>query len=114
VILRVQGTADEVRARPPATIALVEDPPPGEGGGSAQGAGWARAGIRAERLDWLPPLLASLGLPFVIEQPDELRALVMALADRLAAAATAPAPGDDCAKSEVSSSPTGGPSSCRR
>jgi hypothetical protein len=36
-----------------------------------------------ERLDWLPPVLASLDLPFVIERPDELRDLVVALADRL-------------------------------
>jgi hypothetical protein len=40
--------------------------------------------LRAERLDWLPPALASLDRPFVIERPDELRDLVIALADRLA------------------------------
>jgi hypothetical protein len=39
--------------------------------------------MRVERLDWLPPVLASLDRPFVIERPDELRDLVVALADRL-------------------------------
>jgi hypothetical protein len=41
----------------------------------------------SDRLDWLPPVLASLDLPFVIERPDELRGLVIALADRLTASA---------------------------
>ena len=41
----------------------------------------------AERLDWVTPLLASLDLPFSIEQPTELRDLVAALADRLSASA---------------------------
>jgi hypothetical protein len=44
--------------------------------------------VRAERLDWLPPVLASLDLPFAIEQPDELRELVIAFAERLGAFAT--------------------------
>jgi hypothetical protein len=42
--------------------------------------GRLRVEIHAERLDWLPPLLASLDLPFVIERPAELRALVLAFA----------------------------------
>jgi predicted DNA-binding transcriptional regulator YafY len=88
VVLRVQGGAEQVRARLPAAIALVADLPPAAGG-PGETAGWSRVDIRAEQLDWLPPLLASLGLPFIIEQPDELRRLVMALADRLAAAARA-------------------------
>jgi predicted DNA-binding transcriptional regulator YafY len=86
VVLRVQGSAEQVRARLPASVALVEDAPPGAGV-PRESAGWARVDIRAERLDWLPRVLASLDLPFVIEQPDELRGLVRALAGRLAAAA---------------------------
>ncbi|GAA1370240.1 hypothetical protein GCM10009612_59660 [Streptomyces beijiangensis] len=39
--------------------------------------------LRAERLDWSPPVLASLDRPFVIEHPDELRDLVTALTYRL-------------------------------
>ncbi len=48
---------------------------------------WLRVELRAERLDWLPSLLAALDRPFVIERPDELRDLVIALADRLTASA---------------------------
>jgi hypothetical protein len=45
--------------------------------------------LRAERLDWVPGVLASIDRPFVIERPDELRGLVTALAERLAAGARA-------------------------
>jgi hypothetical protein len=41
----------------------------------------------AERLDWLPAVLASLDRPFAIERPEELRGLVVALADRLVTSA---------------------------
>ena len=51
--------------------------------------GWLRVDLRAERLDWVPAVLASLDRPFVIERPDELRGLVIALAERLAASARA-------------------------
>ncbi|NEB60634.1 WYL domain-containing protein, partial [Streptomyces diastaticus] len=54
------------------------------GGGAGP---WCRVDIRAERLDWLPGLLASLGRPFVVERPDELRDLVADLADLLRDAA---------------------------
>ena len=60
---------------------------PSAGGADPQTERWLRVELRAERLDWLPPLLASLDRPFVIERPDELRDLVTALADRLAASA---------------------------
>jgi hypothetical protein len=43
-----------------------------------------------ERLDWLPPVLASLDLPFVVERPGELRDLVAQLAGRLASCAQEP------------------------
>ncbi|MFD7546118.1 helix-turn-helix transcriptional regulator [Streptomyces sp. NPDC059816] len=42
---------------------------------------------RAERLDGMAHLLASLEWPFTIHQPDELRQALAELADRLAAAA---------------------------
>ena len=50
--------------------------------------------LRAERLDWVPAVLAALDAPFVVEHPDALRGLLRTLADRLAAAAGAPATGD--------------------
>jgi predicted DNA-binding transcriptional regulator YafY len=76
VTLRIQATAEQIHARLPASVATIEQAPSAEG--------WLRVDLRAERLDWLPPVLASLDRPFVIERPAELRDLVRALADRLA------------------------------
>ena len=78
VAVRVHGTVDEVRALFPPAVATVHDTP---------GDAWARIRIRAERLDWIPSLLAGLGRPFVVEQPEELRVLVRGLARRLLKAA---------------------------
>ncbi|MEU7881239.1 helix-turn-helix transcriptional regulator [Microbispora bryophytorum] len=86
VVLRMQGTVEQIRVRLPAGVATVEESPPAPGADPAT-QGWLRVELRAERLDWLPPLLASFDRPFVIERPDELRGLVAALADRLAASA---------------------------
>ena len=81
VVLRVRGTPERIRARIPASVATVTEAADGNDDG------WLRVEIHAESLDWLPPLLASLDLPFVIERPDELRELVLAFAARLAASA---------------------------
>ncbi|MET9226016.1 YafY family protein [Lentzea sp. NPDC003310] len=78
VELRIRGTVEQVRVRLPASVAVVE--PEGE---------WVRVSLRVERLDWLPGVLASLDLPFVVERPDELRGLVAALAERLLESARA-------------------------
>jgi predicted DNA-binding transcriptional regulator YafY len=86
VTLRIRGTLEQIRTRFPASLATVEESPSAEEADLEAGR-WHRVELRAERLDWLPPLLASLDLPFVIERPDELRGLVIALADRLAASA---------------------------
>jgi predicted DNA-binding transcriptional regulator YafY len=93
VILRVQGTTGQIRARLPASVATIEESSSGErpaedesrstGGTDLHAGRWHRVEVRAEQLDWLPPVLASLDLPFAIEQPDELRTLVIAFADRL-------------------------------
>jgi predicted DNA-binding transcriptional regulator YafY len=97
VILRVQGTTGQIRARLPASVATFEESSSGErpsenesrstGGTDLHASRWHRVEVRAEHLDWLPPVLASLDLPFAIEQPDELRSLVIAFADRLRASA---------------------------
>ncbi|MFG3128944.1 helix-turn-helix transcriptional regulator [Streptomyces tendae] len=84
VTVRVRGTAEEIRARLPRSVAVVAAT---EGEGEGDGDGWCRVEIRAERLDWLPGLLASLDRPFVVERPDELRGLVADLAGRLMDAA---------------------------
>lgn len=81
VVLRVRGTPERIRARIPASVATVTEAADGNDDG------WLRVEIHAESLEWLPPLLASLDLPFVIERPDELRELVLAFAERLAASA---------------------------
>jgi predicted DNA-binding transcriptional regulator YafY len=83
VALRIQGTVEQIRGRFPAALATVEEAEPEP---DADG-GWMRVGMRVERLDWLPALLASLDLPFVVESPDALRDLVLGLADRFAARA---------------------------
>ncbi|MGW6215485.1 helix-turn-helix transcriptional regulator [Streptomyces sp. NPDC055109] len=99
VTLRIRGTAEQIRTRLPASVASVTALP-GTGSPSpapepadarepdrseaSDGPPWLRVEVRAERLDWLPPVLAALDLPFVVERPDELRELVVALADRFA------------------------------
>jgi predicted DNA-binding transcriptional regulator YafY len=82
VTIRVRGAADDVRSRLPRGIATVD----ADDGGDA---GWVVVRLRAERLDWLPGVLAGLGLPFVVEEPAELRDVVRAWAERLAASAAA-------------------------
>jgi predicted DNA-binding transcriptional regulator YafY len=79
VALRVRGTAEQVRSRLPAGLAAVY--------GIADVDGWVRVRLRAERLDWVPAVLAGLGLPFAVEHPEALRGLVRSLAERLDAAA---------------------------
>ncbi|WP_197038456.1 helix-turn-helix transcriptional regulator [Herbidospora cretacea] len=81
VTLRIHGTVEQIHARLPAGVATVaadEDPATEH---------WRRVDLRVERLDWLPPLLAALDRPFVVDRPDELRDLVIALADRLTSSA---------------------------
>jgi predicted DNA-binding transcriptional regulator YafY len=92
VTLRIQATEEQVRARLPASVATIEEAPPAADGaadGDPEAEGWLRVDLRAERLDWVPAVLASIDRPFVIERPDELRGLVSALAERLAASARA-------------------------
>jgi predicted DNA-binding transcriptional regulator YafY len=78
VSVLVDGTVEQVRERFPAGLAVVEEVP--------GGAGWVRVRLRAERLDWVPGVLAGVGRPFVVEAPDELRDLVRSLAELLSAA----------------------------
>jgi predicted DNA-binding transcriptional regulator YafY len=86
VILRILGTIGQIRARFPASVATVQELP-AAGGQDPQPESWFRVELHAERLDWLPPLLASLDRPFAVERPVELRNLIAALADRLATSA---------------------------
>ena len=83
VSVRVQGDERAVRVRMrmpgPATVIDQADGEPG----------WVRVRWRVERLDWVPSVLAGLGLAFVIEEPDELRDQMRALAAQLASWAEA-------------------------
>ncbi|MFB7115879.1 WYL domain-containing protein, partial [Streptomyces sp. NPDC056291] len=83
VTLRIHGTVGQIRAHLPASVASMEQYAPVAGEDRATER-WLRVELRVERLGWLPPVLASLDRPFVIERPDELRDLVTVLADRLA------------------------------
>ena len=82
MILRIEATAGQIRARLPASIATVQ-----EFSDDEEKERWRRVELRVQELDWLPPLLAALDRPFVIEQPEALRGLVRALADRLSGSA---------------------------
>jgi predicted DNA-binding transcriptional regulator YafY len=85
VVLRIRGTVEQIHARLPASVARVADAANTE----PETERWLRVDLRAERLDWLPAVLASLDLPFVIERPNELRDLAIAFAERLTASAQA-------------------------
>jgi predicted DNA-binding transcriptional regulator YafY len=81
ISVRVRGSEEAVRMRMPGSIASIQpiDSEPG----------WLRVRWRAERLDWVPSVLAGLDRPFVIEEPDELRERLRTLADQLASWAEA-------------------------
>jgi predicted DNA-binding transcriptional regulator YafY len=78
VSVRVQGPFDEVRSKLPAAVATVSEIP-----GERAADGWVQVRIRAERLDWIAPLLAAMDLPFVVEHPATLRDQIRDLANRL-------------------------------
>ena len=86
VTLRIQATAEQIRTRLPASVANIEE---AAADADPQAEGWLHVELQAERLDWVPAVLALIDRPFVIERPDELRGLVVALAERLAASARA-------------------------
>ncbi|WP_250002675.1 YafY family protein [Actinoplanes sp. M2I2] len=84
VVVAVRGPADEVRARLPRGLAVVEP--------SADG---ALVRLRAERLDWIPGLLAGLELPFEVLEPPGLRDVVRSWATRFASWAAGDRPAGD-------------------
>ena len=88
VSLRVQGTVEQVRGLLPAAIGTVQEIPLPAKSKQTDGDPWVRVRIRAERLDWIPAVLAGLPRPFVIEHPEALRKLVQDLARRLMAGAS--------------------------
>lgn len=85
VVIAVQGTANEVHTRLPRGIATIE-PDPGHD------ADWVLVRLRAQQLDWLPSILAELGLPFLVHQPAQLRDLIATWTHRIAGCAAATTP----------------------
>jgi hypothetical protein len=57
------GRADEIERRLPLGLAVVK--PVDES--------WVRVRLNAERLDWVPALIAGIDRPFVLESPAKLR-----------------------------------------
>ncbi|MEV6416729.1 WYL domain-containing protein [Kribbella sp. NPDC051718] len=89
VSVRVQGSVDDIQRHLPLGLALLtpldanaSDAGPAAGSGDG-GSGGVRVEFWAERLDWVPALLAGLDLAFVIEEPVELRQRVAELGARL-------------------------------
>ncbi len=85
VSLRVHATLERAPSLFPSGLVTVEEPPAGRA--------WVRVRLRAERLEWVPALLAALPVPFVVEAPDALRDLVRDLGERLTTAADTPSAG---------------------
>lgn len=74
VSVRVYATTEQLRTHVPVGLAIIQDT--GE-------PGWVRLRLHAERLGWIPAMLAGLGQPFIVEQPSALRDQIRALARRL-------------------------------
>lgn len=76
VKLRIEATPEQIRRHFPPGLALVADAPDTDG--------WVGVELRAERLDWVPPLLAGLGRRVRVDQPRRLREMVHQYAVRTA------------------------------
>ncbi len=82
ISVRVRGDAETLNRKLPLGLAVLETVPGQES--------WLRMRINAEALEWLPALIAGLDVPFVIEEPAELREHLRQFADRLRDMATQP------------------------
>jgi predicted DNA-binding transcriptional regulator YafY len=89
VSLLIEATSDEIRRWLPEGLATIDEPRDELRDAADVAAGWHRVHLRAEHLDWLPGVIASIGRPFMIERPAELRDLVAALGERLTVGVTA-------------------------
>lgn len=81
-VLRIRAAEADIRAHLPASVARLE---PLEQASDLPGSPWYRAEIHAERLDWLPPIIAALDGDVIIDGPEELHELVRATARRMLA-----------------------------
>jgi predicted DNA-binding transcriptional regulator YafY len=85
VEVRLDAPVEAIRERVPPSLAELT--PAGDDGAATV------LRMRADSLRWVAEVLAGLGAPFAIREPEELRAEVRAVAATLMAAATAPASG---------------------
>lgn len=81
VRLLIRDSEERVRRRLPASVAAIR---------AAEEEGWVRVSLEARALGWVAGVLALIDAPFRIEQPQELRREVLALAGRLADRAADP------------------------
>lgn len=79
VRLRIHADAAHITRHLPPSVAVLEELDPPSTGPTP----WHRVTIRAERLTWLPGVLLALDRPVVVEEPDELRAVLAGAAERL-------------------------------
>ncbi|CAN5335897.1 WYL domain-containing protein [soil metagenome] len=82
VSVRVESSAAHVLSRFPEGLATVTELPRAPGGPPTFEP-WARVELRAQRLDWVPALLAGLDRPFIVDEPAKLRDHVRRLGERL-------------------------------
>jgi predicted DNA-binding transcriptional regulator YafY len=81
VCVLIRADPAHVRRWIPETLGTMTPASPPEG---ADGQDWLRVFLRAERLEWVAGTLAMLDRPFVVQQPEALKAAVLALGRRLA------------------------------
>lgn len=81
VVLRIRQTQEHIRSHLPRSVARLETAECVASPTREETLPWHRAEIHAERLDWLPSVIAALDCEVIIDRPDELR-------DRVRAAAT--------------------------
>jgi predicted DNA-binding transcriptional regulator YafY len=80
VSVLIRADPAHVRRWIPETLGSVTPASPPD---TADGEDWLRVFLRAERLEWVAGTLAMLDRPFVIQQPEALKAVVLALGRRL-------------------------------
>jgi predicted DNA-binding transcriptional regulator YafY len=79
VSVLIRATPAHIRRWIPETLASVESAPAPD---AADGQ-WQQVFLRAEHLEWVAGVLAMVNRPFVIQQPEALKAVVRALGHRL-------------------------------
>ncbi len=91
VSLLLQADPAQIQRQLPQEVARSEAVTRSGSRESHENEGWTRVQLRAERLEWVAAAIAALDVPYVVERPDALRDELLALAQRLAARAQAPA-----------------------